>query len=53
MKRMFTWLRTHYVISYEPPAGKGWHPVSVKVNRKGATVTVREGYFVEGGGPIG
>ena len=50
MERMFTWLRTQYVISYEPPPGKGWHPVSVKVNRNGATVTVREGYFVEGPG---
>ncbi|MBK9238711.1 MAG: hypothetical protein IPL75_00315 [Acidobacteria bacterium] len=48
MERMFTWLRTQYVISYQPPAGQGWHPVSVKVNRKGATVTVREGYFVDG-----
>jgi VWFA-related protein len=44
---MFTWLRTRYVISYEPPAGKGWHPVSVKVDRRGAKVTVREGYFVD------
>jgi hypothetical protein len=48
MQGLFAWLRTQYVISYEPPAGKGWHPVSVKVNRKGATVTVREGYFVDG-----
>jgi hypothetical protein len=44
---MFTWLRTTYLISYSPPAGKGWHPISVKVNRRGAKVTVREGYFVD------
>ena len=44
---MFSWLRTQYVISYEPPAGKGWHPVKVTVNRRGAKVTVREGYFVD------
>ena len=44
---MFTWLRTQYVISYEPPAGKGWHPVKVTVSRRGAKVTVREGYFVD------
>lgn len=44
---MFTWLRTTYLISYSPPAGKGWHPVSVKVNRRGAKVIVREGYFVD------
>lgn len=47
IKNMFTWLRTRYVISYTPPPGKGWHPVSVKVNRRGAKVTVREGYFIE------
>jgi len=47
IKDMFTWLRTRYVISYTPPPGKGWHPVSVKVNRRGATVTAREGYFVD------
>ena len=45
--KMFAWLRTQYVISYEPPAGKGWHPVSVKVTRRGAAVTVREGYFID------
>lgn len=44
---MFSWLRTRYVISYDPPAGKGWHPVSVKVNKRGVKVTVREGYFVD------
>ncbi|MBK9239311.1 MAG: hypothetical protein IPL75_03410 [Acidobacteria bacterium] len=44
---MFTWLRTTYLISYSPPTTKGWHPISVKVNRRGAKVTVREGYFVD------
>ena len=47
MAKMFAWLRTQYVISSEPPAGKGWHPVSVKVTRRGAVVTVREGYFID------
>jgi VWFA-related protein len=47
MAKMFAWLRTQYVISYQPPAGKGWHPVSVKVTRRGAVVTVREGYFID------
>ena len=47
IEAMFTWLRTQYVVSYEPPAGKGWHPVSVTVNRRGAKVTVRDGYFVD------
>ncbi len=47
MAKMFDWLRTQYVISYAPPPGKGWHPVSVKVARRGAVVTVREGYFID------
>ena len=47
MAKMFAWLRTQYVISYKPPAGNGWHPVSVKVARRGAVVTVREGYFID------
>ena len=47
IEQTFTWLRTQYIVTYEPPGGKGWHPVSVKVNRRGATVTVREGYVVD------
>jgi hypothetical protein len=47
IEEMFTWLRTTYLISYSPPAGKGSHAVSVKVNRRGAKVTAREGYFVD------
>ena len=41
------WLRTHYLISYEPPPGGGWHPVSVQVKRRGVTVTARPGYVVQ------
>jgi hypothetical protein len=44
---LFQRLRTRYVLSYEPPAGKGWHPVSIKVNRRGVNVGAREGYFVD------
>ena len=44
---MFAWLRTLYVISYSPPPGKGWHPISVKVNRRDVTVTVRDGYYID------
>ena len=44
---LFARLRTRYVISYEPPAGKGWHSVSIKVNRRGVSVRAREGYFVD------
>ena len=44
---LFERLRTQYILSYEAPPHKGWHPVSVTVNRRGATVRTREGYFVE------
>jgi hypothetical protein len=47
IERMFAWLRTQYVVFYEPPSGKGWHPVSVATIRRGAKVTVRDGYFVD------
>ena len=47
IETMFAWLRTQYLISYTPPGGKGWHPVNVRVNRRGVTVTVRDGYFVD------
>jgi VWFA-related protein len=47
MKNAFAWMRTRYVLSYEPPAGKGWHTLAVRVNRKGAIGTARDGYFVE------
>lgn len=43
---VFTWLRTQYVVSYNPPAGKGWHTIKVNVTRKGVTVTTRQGYMV-------
>lgn len=46
IKRAFAWMRTRYVLSYEPPALKGWHSLAIRVNRKGATVTARDGYFV-------
>ena len=47
LKDAFVWMRTRYVLSYEPPPGKGWHPLTVRVTRKGATVAAREGYFVD------
>lgn len=47
MKNLFAWMRTRYVLSYEPPDRKGWHPLTIRVNRKGATVIARDGYFVD------
>jgi hypothetical protein len=40
-------LRTHYVVTWEPTPVSGWHPVTVKVARKGASVVAREGYRVD------
>lgn len=47
MKDAIEWMRTRYVLSYELPARTGWHPVSVRVNRKNATVVTRDGYSVD------
>lgn len=47
MKTAFTWMRTRYVLSYEPTAGKGWHPVTVRLTQRRANVSARDGYFVD------
>jgi hypothetical protein len=41
------WLRTRYVLSYTPPAGKGWHTVGVSVNRRDVQIFTRDGYCVD------
>lgn len=47
MAALFASLRTYYVVTYDMPDGPGWHPVNVKVNRRGVKVAVRQGYYVE------
>jgi hypothetical protein len=47
MERLFTSLRTGYVLTYELANAKGWHPIKLRVNRRGTKVAVREGYFVD------
>jgi hypothetical protein len=47
MEKMVSSLRTGYVLSYELPQDKGWHPVKVNVNRRGVSVAVRKGYSVD------
>jgi hypothetical protein len=47
MKDLVDWMRTRYVLSYELPTRKGWHPVTVRVDRRNATVVTRDGYSVE------
>jgi Ca-activated chloride channel homolog len=38
-------LRQQYLIAFEPGREPGWHPVDVRVRRKGYTVRARSGYF--------
>jgi len=47
MEQALRRLRTRYEVSYPLPPGKGWHEVGVKVNRRGARVAVRPGYWVD------
>lgn len=47
MEQTLRRLRTRYEVSYPLPSGKGWHEVGVKVNRRGAAVAVRPGYWVD------
>jgi VWFA-related protein len=47
MKEAIDWMRTRYVVSYEMPPAKGWHPVTVRVKRGNAKVVTREGYTVD------
>lgn len=47
MEQLVTSLRTRYVLTYELPKGQGWHPVKVRVNRRGVKVTVRKGYLLQ------
>jgi VWFA-related protein len=47
VKDTIVWMRTRYVLSYEPPVQKGWHPLTVRVNRRNATVVTRDGYSVD------
>jgi hypothetical protein len=39
-------LRTGYVIAFAPGDVPGWHPLTVRVARKGATVRTRAGFWI-------
>jgi len=45
--RLIARLRSGYILTFPPSTTKGWHPVSVKVNQRGANVFTRAGYFVD------
>jgi hypothetical protein len=44
---LLTRLRSGYLITFPASPVQGWHPVSIKVKKRGARVTTRAGYFVE------
>jgi len=40
-------MRSGYLLTFPASQSKGWHPVTVKVKKRGADVTTRAGYFVD------
>lgn len=45
-------LRQQYLIAFEPGKEPGWHPVEVRVRRKGHTVRARSGYLTDRTEPV-
>jgi VWFA-related protein len=44
-------LRSGYVIAFAPRNVSGWHQLTVRVTRKGATVRTRAGFWMSASGP--
>jgi hypothetical protein len=42
---LFTELRHQYLISFEPGAQPGWHPLEIRTRKKGLVVHARGGYM--------
>jgi VWFA-related protein len=45
IRDLFAELRYHYVITFEPGARPGWHPLEVRTRNKNLTVHARSGYM--------
>ena len=45
IRDLFAELRYHYVITFEPGARPGWHPLEVRTRNKDLTVHARSGYM--------
>ena len=45
IRDLFAELRYHYVITFEPGARPGWHPLEVRTRNKNLTVHARSGYI--------
>jgi Ca-activated chloride channel family protein len=48
VREIVTDLRAGYVMAFAPQEGPGWHLLTVRVARKGATVRTRAGFWIEG-----
>lgn len=47
VKDLLQWLRTRYVVTYDRPAGKGWHAIKTTTPGRKTKVTARDGYSVD------
>jgi VWFA-related protein len=45
LRDLFTELRHQYVITFEPGARAGWHPLEIRTRRKSHVVHARSGYM--------
>jgi hypothetical protein len=43
---LFTELRHQYLITFEPGARPGWHPLEIRMKKKSLVVHARGGYMV-------
>ncbi|HEY6361324.1 MAG TPA: VWA domain-containing protein [Vicinamibacterales bacterium] len=45
LRDLFAELRHQYVITFEPGARAGWHPIEIRTRKKGHVVRARSGYM--------
>jgi hypothetical protein len=45
LQDLFTELRHQYLITFEPGARPGWHPLEVRMRKKNLIVHARSGYM--------
>jgi Ca-activated chloride channel family protein len=46
VRQILSDLRTGYVMAFAPHEAPGWHPLTVRVARRGATVRTRAGFWI-------
>ena len=52
LRDLFTELRHQYLITFEPGARQGWHPLEIRTRKKSHVVRARSGYMA-GPGRVG